>query len=855
MLRSARTTTLAVEHCYFSTKLRRRIGRQALPVWIQKVIQWVQPNAEHAWGLLSDAERRQGPEVKVDTSSSFGRWLRRRRKALDLTQHDLAGLVGCSAITIRKIEADERRPSKAVAARLAECLDLLPEERAAFTSFARSIASGERSMPARAEPPTGAPAPRRPAAPRSLLVGRHYDLVELRALLLQGDLRLLTLVGPPGIGKTRLALQLAEELRERFAAGVCVVALAPLRDVELLPASIAQALGVQETGDQPPIARVIEHLRGRELLLVLDNFEQLVGGAALLLELLAAAPQLKILATSRASLGLRVERVFPVQPLVLPDLRALPPVQALAHYPAVMLFAERAQAIAPGFRLGEANAREVAAIVCRLDGLPLAIELVATQVGRLAPEALLARLDDRKEALSLAAEGQYRDPRHRTLSAAIDWSYEQLAASEQALFRRLGVLVGGADAGLVPSLAAGLAPGSGEPLLRPIAGRPATLIDALLRKSLVQQVQPEDAQPRLLLLETIGEYAREKLHQHGELELVQRWHALAFLELAERAARELSGPEAEGWVGRLEREHGNLRAALSWGLTRREQRLVWRLSAALWPFWYTCCHFVEGRRWLEGALGIDPTRPDDQHEAGLQPLLTSILHGAGILAREQGDYRGAWELEQRSLALAREQGDELAAAQAIYQLALIASDQGENARALALHEECLALQQRVGDRQGIADSLNGLGNLLLGYGETARALELLRGAAALQRELGNRRGFAFTLHSVGLATLSAGDAQEARACFDESLGIFETLGDRLGIADCTVGLAAAAAAAGQFERAVRLWAASESLRVKISAPLAPSERSIVEPFLLEARQRLATTAFHAAWDEGIAAQI
>src|SRR5215213_7952186 len=443
----------------------------------------------------------------MDLETSFGRWLRQRRRALDLTQQDLARQVGCAIITIQKLEADERRPSRQLAERLADKLMVAPDDRAALMLLAR----GEPYLDPRAAeaPEQPRPVPPQPRGnlpvPLTRLIGRKQDLAAVRNTLLRSETRLLTLIGPPGIGKTRLSLAVAHEVQAAFADGASFVALAPLSDPSLVIATTALALGIKENAGQSLLQTLKAALYSKRLLLVLDNFEQVLEAAPLVVELLEACPGLKALITSRAALHVRGERLYALPVLLLPDLTQLPTTGALARTPAIALFVERAQAVRPDFRLTAQNAQTVAEICVRLDGLPLAIELAAARIGLLSPEALLVRLEQRLAVLTDGA----RDlpPRHRTLRAAIGWSYELLDASEQALFRRLGVFVGGCALEVA------------EAVCNAEGDLPWTVVDglaALLDKSLLRLETGVDGEPRFVMLETIRAYALERLAASGE---------------------------------------------------------------------------------------------------------------------------------------------------------------------------------------------------------------------------------------------------------------------------------------------------------------------------------------------------
>jgi len=489
----------------------------------------------------------------MDQDISFGRYLSARRHLLDLTQDELARQIGCSVVTIRKLEADERRPSKQIAERLAASLNIPEAERAAFLIFARSEPSAgaaEASLPVPDHLHAQRPPLRVALTP---LVGRDQDVAAIRNRLLRDDTRLLTLVGAPGIGKTRLALAVAAEAQAAFADGVVFVALAPISDAELVVATIAQTLDVKESGNQPLLKTVTELLRNRQLLLILDNFEQVLDAAPQVADLLSACPHVKVLATSRAALHIRGEQLYPVPPLLLPDLAALPPAEHLLQIAAITLFAERAQAVQPSFQLTDANAAAVATICTRLDGLPLAIELAAAHVRLLSPPALLARLSDR---LAVLRDGP-RDlpPRQQTLLSAFAWSYDLLDDGAQRLLRWLGVFVGGCTME------------AAEAVCNAAGDLPVDVLDgltALLYQSLLRQEVGSDGEPRFVLLETLCEYALERLEACAETPIMQRHHANYYVALAELAESELIGAQSLAWLKRLEAEHTNIRAVLAW---------------------------------------------------------------------------------------------------------------------------------------------------------------------------------------------------------------------------------------------------------------------------------------------------
>jgi predicted ATPase/class 3 adenylate cyclase len=450
------------------------------------------------------------------------------------------------------------------------------------------------------------------------LIGREKEVSEVCNLVRGDETHLLTLTGPGGTGKTRLALQAAADLLDDFPDGTFFAPLATLSEAELFLSTVAETLGVRETGEQPLVESLKDYLHERQLLLVLDNFEQVLGAAPTVTELLAEAPGLKVLATSRAPLGLYGEHVYPVPPLTLPDLKRPPSLERLTQYEAVGLFVERARALKPDFKVTNESAPAVAEICVRLDGLPLAIELAAARITMLPPKAMLQRLTSRLKLLT----GGARDlpERQRTLRATIEWSYALLDEGEQLLFGRLAVFSGGRTLEAIEAIC----DAEGDLPMDAFDG-----VSSLLDKSLIRQEEGPNGEPRFVMLETVHEFAREKLGESAEAEQIKRVHAEYFLTLAEEANPELKGPDQLQWLERLEVEHDNMRTALSWALERREAEVVLRLGGALWWFWSVRGYHSEGRRWLEEVLAMDGR--------GSPESRAMALAGAGTLASEQGD--------------------------------------------------------------------------------------------------------------------------------------------------------------------------------------------------------------------------
>jgi predicted ATPase/transcriptional regulator with XRE-family HTH domain len=821
----------------------------------------------------------------MDLETSFGHWLRQRRRALDLTQADLARRVGCAIITIQKLEADERRPSRLLAERLADSLMVAAEERAALITLAR--AEPYRDV-APAVPVHQLLAPQRLPSklptPLTRLIGRDQDLAAVRNVLLRGEVRLLTLLGPPGIGKTSLSLAAARDIQAAFSDGAFFVALAPITDPALVLATLAQTLGIKESADQSLLDTLKAALQAQRLLLLLDNFEHLLAAAPLIVELLERCVGLKALVTSRAALHVRGEQLYAVPPLLLPDLSQLPATGALARTPAVALFVERAQAALPHFTLTAQNAAAVAAICVRLDGLPLAIELAAARVRLLAPEGLLARLEQRLAVLTDGA----RDlpPRQQTLRAAIAWSYELLDKGEQMLFRRLSVFVGGwtlhaaeavcnADGDLPWEVVNGLA--------------------ALLDQSLVRQSEGANGEPRFTMLETIREYALERLAARGEVDALRAQHLEHYLALAEAAEPYLRGAEQIVWAERLEVEHDNFRAALAWSHVHRavdgsstdgaEAEL--RLAGALFWFWDLRTHFSEGRRWLEGALAPTngPARTTARATAlfgtghfaanqsdyvaararleesvalwralgdkrGLALALTYV-NGLGWVTLQEGRVAAARALFAEGVALWRALGDRWGLAWALWSLsAAVRRDDPAAARPIA--EESVALFREVGDRLGLAFPLMQLGIVARLEGDHTRSTALVEESLALGRELGAKGIMSVALRHLGDVMQDQGDEQRALALYQESVALARPLENKQNIAFCLVGIGGVAGAVGQGERAARLLSAAETLfdTIGLSLALGPEVRADYDRYVSAAHAQLDAATWAAAWAEG-----
>ncbi len=714
--------------------------------------------------------------------ASFGDLLKEHRLVAGLTQEALAERAGLGVRSIQGLERGENRPQRDSAERLAVALALDTDARARFLTAAsptprqRVDAAPDRT----ANPPMPSHAARTnlPLALTSF-VGRADEIAALRDLL--GRTRLLTLTGSGGVGKTRLALAVAGDIIDHYPDGVWLVELAALAEPELAPGAVAQVLGMREEVGRPLIATLGDYLKEKHLLLVLDNCEHLVDACAELAgALLRSCPHLHILATSREALEVAGEHRYRVPSLRVPDLAHLPPPEQLAQAAAVALFVARAQERRPDFVLTEQNARAVAQICARLDGIPLAIELAAARVNSLGVEGIAARLDDRFRLLT----GGVRDalPRQRTLRATLDWSYDLLSQAEQALLDRLSVFAGGCTLAAATAVCAGEGVEDWEVL---------DLLDRLVNKSLVQ-TEEAGGEVRYTLLETVRQYGQEQLAASGS-DAARDRHLAWYLALAEEAAPNLQSAEQVPYIDQLEREHDNVRAALRWARERSAAEEGLRLAGALGYFWLTHGYIGEGRAWLQGALATGAEGSAAAHARALTM--------AGHLASWQGDFADGVDLLKQGLALYRALGDRHAIALGLTLLGEAVERQGDYARAILLQEEALALHRALGNRQGIPYSLHHLAKVAYMRGEYERAAALYAESVALCRAVGIRSGVAYSLSWLACAVERQGAYARAAALQEEALPLWQAVGNPLGSSWSLLNLGWALLAQGEDRRA------------------------------------------------------
>jgi predicted ATPase/class 3 adenylate cyclase len=674
-------------------------------------------------------------------------------------------------------------------------------------------------------------------APPTALIGREDELAAVMDLVRERGARLVTLTGPGGSGKTRLAVEIAAELLDAFPDGVYFVDLAPVRDPALVLPTVASVLHLREQPAQTPLEALAAFLAPKQMLLVFDNLEQVIGAAEEIAALLTACPRLTVLATSREPLRVRAEREIPIGPLALGADEASSDVDALARSPAVALFVARATASDPAFALTAGNAAAVAAICRRLDGLPLAIELAAARVRLLPPAALLARLERRLPLLT----GGARDlpARQQTMRATIAWSHDLLEESERALFDCLAAFAGGFTLEAAEWVAD---EGGRREAEGGRTGSVLDLLDSLVARNLVFAADDRGGAPRFGMLETIHEFGLERLGASGHEATARERHAAWCLAFAERAGPQANGPDAAEWIEALETEHANLREALTWFRDRGEGTRLMALSVVLLHFWQDRAYYREGRHWLETALELGGEAPAASR--------MRAMSGAGTMAWYQTDVPRATHWHEQALRLAREEGDRLVEALSLSNLGAQATETGDYARAVADYEASLAVAREAGDPEAEVLALGNLAHVTALRGETPLAVGRFAEALALARKHGESWIEPTILNALGFATADLGDVAGAAAFLREGLELGLARGNAADVIDALEGLARAAAGAGQAQAGARLYGAAAARREAIAMPQSPTEVATHEPIVNRLREALGADGLAAAWAGG-----
>jgi predicted ATPase/DNA-binding XRE family transcriptional regulator len=807
---------------------------------------------------------------------SFGEWLKRRRNGLGLTQEQLALQINCSTSALRKFEAEERRPSAQIVEQLAKMFGIPTDERTSFLRFARgdweaAPVGVNKDTPWRVS--TEFPRSNLPASLTSL-IGREHELARLAEYLSTPSIRLITLIGPPGIGKTRLSVEVARKALSDFPDGVFFVPLAPLDDANLLTPTIIQLLGL-ETKSQSPLERLKDGIGGKQMLLVLDNLEHLIDGtAALASELLLSCSYLKILATTREALRVPGEWLYPVPVLSIPTTAQLQSIniEMASQFAALTLFAERARAVKPDFALNADNFWAVASICVQLDGLPLAIELIAARIRLMSPQILLERLSGQ---FTLYADGMRAvSARQKTLHNTIAWSYDLLSPEEQKLIAHLSVFAGGFTLDAAQSI-----------FSRTILHKSLSdLIASLLDKSLLQRTFDTRGEPRLIMLVTIKQFALDRLQSMGQEAVTRNWHLAYFLGLSEQANEELHGASQFEWLDRLEVEQDNLRAAWDCAI-ESDAELALRLVSALLDFWSMRGNPSEGRQWSAQLL-------ERTNEWGQSLKRARLLGVAGWLAYHQYDLVSARPLLEEALSIARRSGDKKEIGLALFRLASVAFRQKDYPIAQSYTEEYSTIYQGSQDKWISAWSMHDLAVFATAQGHFAEAQHRLLASLAIYQDLGDKFNAAYILNGLGeasrlqgnyegagkyyeenlvilrelrsgfaLATpicnlawvlLHQGDYRRAQAQFGESLKLSDEYYNKYIMAMSLAGFAAVLGMIGRSESAAQVFGAVDSMLevIGMTGHMDMTDQKELDYYIATVRAQLDEAAFAKAWAEG-----
>jgi predicted ATPase/transcriptional regulator with XRE-family HTH domain len=798
-------------------------------------------------------------EFAQEQPAAFGALLKRHRAERELTQEELAERARLSVRAISDLERGVRRvPYRDTVRQLADALELSPADRRALEVASRRVGHESPERPAPCTMPNET----------TSFIGRSRETAALSACVRWATGRLVTLVGPGGIGKTRLATEVGGLLRPEFPDGVYFVSLAPAASPDLVPSFIARSLGVHGRGRRSLLERVKEHVRPMSLLLILDNFEHLLDARSCVAELLEACPHLRILVTSRAVLHLSREHLFEVPPLSLPSGWHKLDAEVLGRYDATALFLERAQAARADFVVADYEASAIAEICWRLDGLPLAIELAAARLRLLSPAALLDRLTQRLDLLIGGAQDV--PARQQTLRRTIDWSYGLLTPSEQRLLARLSVFKGG----WAPEAAQAVAIDEGT--VGNVLDAMAVLVDQSLVRSVVGR-----REPRFILLETIREYAAERLEVAGEREEVRARHAAYFRELAEEGEPHLLGPDQVAWLDRLELEHDNLRAALLYADEQGDADTALRLATGVYTFWMVRGYWTEGLARLEAVLGMASSlspgsRARVLHDSGtLIRMLGDPVEGEARLVEglalahslnnlelaaccsfdlgwarwDQEDYTAARERFEQTLALSRAANYTRGVGVGLHGLGMAALVAKKYGLARTYLQESVAVLRAIGDLWEMAEALNSVGDVARVEGDYRRAEASYQEALDLLSRVGVRSSVPGVRHNLGHIALRCGDIDLAQTHFRDALQAFARLEDRRGMVECLIGLAGVWATA-RPERAARLLGAADSLFAALGVRLSPSNRPDYDSCLADLHRKMEQGTFVLAWEEG-----